>query len=340
MAARRELTCAQLYRRPAVLSRRLRATAPGKRIGVVLPPGIGGVHRQPRRHGPGQTPVNLNFTAGRAALDRACSRRNHHDHHRRGAEVEAAEFPWPEQTLDCRRTGGGGRESARCWPWLLAAWLVPKPVVRLAARPAAHRRSRGGGAALYERPLGRPKGVVLSHRNILANCAQISSLSICRRRARCSAACRCSQLRIYRHVVVSDAAWCEVVTVPSPLDTRKIIEAIRTNGDRCSRRAGRSPPDAQEGAVGRMRSLDLIVTGAEKLPDDLFRAFLATFHIEILQGYGLTETTPATNINQPHPPIVTSTGEFQLGKKRGAVGRLMPGMTRASSIRTPAASSR
>ena len=46
-----------------------------------------------------------------------------------------------------------------------------------------------------------------------------------------------------------------------------------------------------------------------------------------MQGYGLTETTPASNLNQPHPPIVTSTGEPQLGKKFGAVGRLMPGMT-------------
>ncbi len=51
------------------------------------------------------------------------------------------------------------------------------------------------------------------------------------------------------------------------------------------------------------------------------------FHIEILQGYGLTETTPAANINQPHPPIVTSTNEPQAGKRAGSVGRMMPGMT-------------
>ena len=71
-----------------------------------------------------------------------------------------------------------------------------------------------------------------------------------------------------------------------------------------------------------LRSLDLVVTGAEKLPDDLYKAFLETFHIEILQGYGLTETSPAANINQPNPPIVTSTGEPQQGKRFGAVGRI------------------
>jgi acyl-[acyl-carrier-protein]-phospholipid O-acyltransferase/long-chain-fatty-acid--[acyl-carrier-protein] ligase len=69
------------------------------------------------------------------------------------------------------------------------------------------------------------------------------------------------------------------------------------------------------------------VTGAEKLPDDLHQAFLETFHIEILQGYGLTETTPAANINQPHPPVAVSTNGPQVGKRTGTVGRLMPGMT-------------
>jgi acyl-[acyl-carrier-protein]-phospholipid O-acyltransferase/long-chain-fatty-acid--[acyl-carrier-protein] ligase len=69
------------------------------------------------------------------------------------------------------------------------------------------------------------------------------------------------------------------------------------------------------------------VTGAEKLPRDLYDGFIASFHIEILQGYGLTETTPVCNINQPDPPVVTSTGEPQPGKRFGSVGRMMPGMT-------------
>ena len=76
-----------------------------------------------------------------------------------------------------------------------------------------------------------------------------------------------------------------------------------------------------------MRSLDLVVTGAEKLPDDLARGFFEQFHIDIMEGYGLTEATPACNINQPHPPVVVSTNEPQLGKRKSAVGRMMPGMT-------------
>jgi len=78
---------------------------------------------------------------------------------------------------------------------------------------------------------------------------------------------------------------------------------------------------------GELRSLELVVSGAEKLPLELYDAFMERFHIEILQGYGLTETTPVTNINQPDPPITTSTAEHQPGKRLGSVGRMMPGLT-------------
>jgi acyl-[acyl-carrier-protein]-phospholipid O-acyltransferase / long-chain-fatty-acid--[acyl-carrier-protein] ligase len=76
-----------------------------------------------------------------------------------------------------------------------------------------------------------------------------------------------------------------------------------------------------------LTSLELVVTGAEKLPLDLYEAFLRSFHIEIMQGYGITETSPVTNVNQPDPPITTLTADPQIGKRVGSVGRLMPGMS-------------
>jgi acyl-[acyl-carrier-protein]-phospholipid O-acyltransferase/long-chain-fatty-acid--[acyl-carrier-protein] ligase len=121
---------------------------------------------------------------------------------------------------------------------------------------------------------------------------------------------------------------CQVVTVPSPLDTRKIVDAIRD--EEVTVLLGAPTfirPILKRAQPAELRSLDLVVTGAEKLPDDLYRTFLETFHIEILQGYGLTETTPATNINQPDPPVTTATAEPQTGKRPGSTGRLMPGMT-------------
>jgi acyl-[acyl-carrier-protein]-phospholipid O-acyltransferase/long-chain-fatty-acid--[acyl-carrier-protein] ligase len=121
---------------------------------------------------------------------------------------------------------------------------------------------------------------------------------------------------------------CKVATVPSPLDTRKIIDGIREEGATVLIGAPTFiRPILKKAHPSELRTLDLVVTGAEKLPDDLARGFHETFHIDIMQGYGLTETTPAANINQPHPPVVVSTNEPQIGKLPGAVGRMMPGMT-------------
>lgn len=327
---RRALSCGQLYAAAAVLSRRLRATVPERRVGIVLPPGAGAFIANLAVVCAGKIPVNLNFTAGRAALETSL---------RIGkigtvisADAMRAKvpgFPWPERTVDLRAeiAVAGGKKAML--PWLLAAWLLPNQwCASLLGLPKTGDREEA--ALLFTSgSSGEPKGVALSHRNILANCAQISSLSILP-----ESASMLGCLPVFHSMGFTVTLWypmlrgCHVVTVPSPLDTRKIIDAIR---DEEATVLIAAPtflrPVLKKAQPGELRSLTLVVTGAEKLPEDLYRAFLEQFHLELLQGYGLTETTPAANINQHHPPIVTSTGEAQVGKRNGAVGRMMPGMT-------------
>lgn len=69
------------------------------------------------------------------------------------------------------------------------------------------------------------------------------------------------------------------------------------------------------------------MTGAEKLPEDLAQFSREKFHLEIMQGYGLTETSPVVGVNQPDPPSPTDTSEGQAGQRAGSIGRLLPGMT-------------
>lgn len=329
-AGRRQLNCAQLYAAAAVLSRRVRASVPEQRVGIVLPPGAGAFIANLAVMAAGKTPVNLNFTAGRAALVASMQLGEIATVITADAmKPKVPNFPWPARTIDLAAEIGAAGGKRAMLPWLLAAWLLPNQwCAALLGLP--HSGDRAEAALLFTSgSAGEPKGVVLSHRNILANCAQISSLSILPE--------TCSLLGclpVFHSFGFTVTLWypmlrgCRVVTVPSPLDTRKIVEAIRD--DKVTVLIGAPTfirPILKKAQPGELRSLELVVTGAEKLPDELFRAFLKTFNIEILQGYGLTETTPASNLNQPHPPIVTSTGEPQLGKKTGSVGRLMPGMT-------------
>jgi acyl-[acyl-carrier-protein]-phospholipid O-acyltransferase/long-chain-fatty-acid--[acyl-carrier-protein] ligase len=329
-AARRELTAASLLAAAIVLSRRLIETVPERRVGLVLPPGAGAFVANLAVACAGKIPVNLNFTHGRAAL--AASLRAGGI----GAVLSAdamreklPNFPWPARTLDLRAelAAAGGRRAIL--PWFIAIWLLPNQwIARMTGLPAIGDRAEAG-LLFTSGSSGEPKGVVLTHRNLLANCAQISSLSILPQDARLLGC-----LPLFHSMGFTVTLWypllrgLTVVTVPSPLDTRKIVDAIRDEAVTVLLGAPTFiRPILKRAVPAELRSLDLVVAGAEKLPDDLYRAFLERFHIEILQGYGLTETTPVTNVNEPHPPVTTSTARPQVGKRAGSTGRLLPGLT-------------
>jgi acyl-[acyl-carrier-protein]-phospholipid O-acyltransferase/long-chain-fatty-acid--[acyl-carrier-protein] ligase len=329
-AGRREVTAAQLLAAAAVLSRWLRATASEKRIGIVLPPGAGAAIANLAVACADKVPVNLNFTAGRASLESSLRLAGITTVITADAlRAKVPDFPWPDDTRDLRAelAAAGGKRAIL--PWLVAAWILPNQwIPSLLGLPKVGDREEA--ALLFTSgSSGEPKGVVLTHRNLLANCAQISSLSILPRNATMLGC-----LPIFHSFGFTVTLWypilrgCRVVTVPSPLETRKIAEAIRD--EQATVLVGAPTfvrPFLKKASSAELRSLDLVVTGAEKLPADLYEGFRQRFHIEILQGYGLTETTPVSNINQPDPPTVTDTAEFQAGKRTGSVGRLLPGMT-------------
>lgn len=72
-----------------------------------------------------------------------------------------------------------------------------------------------------------------------------------------------------------------------------------------------------------MKTLDVVVAGAEKLPSDLSDSFEKRFGVRPIEGYGCTELSPVVAVNIP--PSRSPTGDAT-GMREGAVGRPLPGV--------------
>jgi acyl-[acyl-carrier-protein]-phospholipid O-acyltransferase/long-chain-fatty-acid--[acyl-carrier-protein] ligase len=72
------------------------------------------------------------------------------------------------------------------------------------------------------------------------------------------------------------------------------------------------------------KSLRMVVAGAEKLPNEIREAFKKKFGKNIYEGYGATETTPVASVNIPDV-LMQDSWKAQVGNKAGTVGLPLPG---------------
>ncbi len=317
-----------------VLSRYLREHCPGKRVAVVLPPGRAAVVANAAITLAGKVPVNLNFTAGRAAIESAIRIADIKELVTAGPVVKRLpEFPWSEHTLKMEEILPPLKGRIIFWralvfllPWRILAAILGTP----------SKGDRDEAVILFTSgSAGEPKGVVLSHRNILGNVSQFSSMLDLTRE---DAVLGC--LPFFHSFGCTVTLWyplidgIRLVTYPSPLDTAKNVELIRKH--RVTLLI--STPTFLRGYLRKaepeqIATLKLIISGAEKLPSELAKAFEERFGKPIEQGYGLTETSPVVSSNLPDPRKSNPADSVQPASRFGSVGKLAPGM--AGQIRDP-----
>ncbi len=163
---------------------------------------------------------------------------------------------------------------------------------------------------------GEPKGVALSHRNLVANVEQVRvhlALYDSDILLNPLPAFHCFGLTVGSLMPL--LLGIKVVCHPTPLQPREIVRRIDKHGATILVSTDTFIMQyARVAEPGELKSLRLTVCGAERLRDET-RAFLRKKHgIELLEGYGVTETSPVIAANRPS------------ANKAGTVGQLMVGM--------------
>ena len=329
-----ELSRSKLLGAAAALSRYLRKEFSDERIAILLPASKGSMLANLAVTLANKVPVDLNFTMGRAANESCCKRANLRVAISATQFMERLkDFPWPERILKLDELLPGMKPQIICW-WIISVLAPARLLLRLLKIP-----KKGGhteAVLLFTSgTTGEPKGVVVSHRNVVGNVSQFRQLLDARKTDAILAS-----LPFFHTFGSTVTLWypliegVRIVTYPNPLDAAKCAALI----ERYELTFLLATPTflrlyLRKAEPEQVRSLRLIIVGAEKLPLDLASHFEKRFHKKVFEGYGLTETAPVVSVNLPGPEPKKPGEQVQSASRLGSVGRLAPGI--AAEIREP-----
>lgn len=292
-----------------------RLTERGEKVAVLLPTGAGAGIAFFALNTYGRTPAMLNFTAGARAIKAAC----------RAAEatkiVTARKFielgglqELESQLLEDHEMIylEDVRESIST-PDKIRAVLGPIFPMIFAARTNPDETA----VILFTSGTeGDPKGVALSHVNLVANVEQARShVDILSTDIVFNALPTFHSFGLTGGLLLPLLVGIPAVLHPSPLQGKTIMERVRkTKSTVLFATDTFLKQYARVAEKGDFDSLRFVVCGAERVKDETRTMVRREFDLMILEGYGATEASPVIAINQPDR------------NKPGTVGRLMPGM--------------
>jgi len=307
-----KLTYKKLVVGAQVLGAKLAPMLPpeGAAVGVLLPNAAGVAVTFFALQTIGRVPAMLNFTAGSANVIAACKAANVSTVLTSRVFVEKGHFEALVQAIE-----GVARviylEDVRA----TVTFFDKLKGLRQGGTVQVKRDFNAPAAILFTSGSeGLPKGVVLSHRNLLANCAQ--SLT----RVACNGSDKVfNALPVFHSfgltagLLMPLIAGVPVYLYPTPLHYRIIPELVY--GSNATILFGTDTflagyaRTAHPYDFARVR---LVLAGAEAVKDRTRQLYMDRFGVRILEGYGVTETAPVLAINTP------------LANKAGTVGRLSP----------------
>lgn len=309
-------------------------TSSEKNIGVLLPTSFIGVLINIALLSLGKIVVNLNYTADKIAINHAL----------KISEIKTIVtsnifldkltkkgFDSSELSDECNLIYLENHKniffSKKNWLVYLTTYLLPFFILK---RLVIVKTNPKETAIIYftSGSEGLPKGVELSHQNILVNAKQTSSVVNIKED---DSVLSCLPLfHAFGLTVTSLLPLIEgilVVFQPDPTNAISIAKTIAKY--KITFLCGTSTflhLYTRNSKVHPLmfKSLRLVVSGAEKLATTVAEQFYQKFGIHILEGYGATETSPIISLNLPDI-LVPDYWHIQQGYKPGSVGMALPG---------------
>jgi acyl-[acyl-carrier-protein]-phospholipid O-acyltransferase/long-chain-fatty-acid--[acyl-carrier-protein] ligase len=292
-------------------------------VGILLPASVGGSLVNIAILLAGKVPVNLNFTAGSESVASAIAQCNIKTIVTSRVFLSKANLETVDGMVfleEIRKTFGGLDKTLATLTALLPARWHKRRYMQ------SQRPNDLATVIFSSGSTGAPKGVMLSHHNIVANVEGIAQVIQFTPNDRIMGV-----LPLFHSFGFTGTLWLPllvgfgVVYHPNPTDAKTIGETVQ----KYQATLLISTSTFYGGYLRRctkeeFASLRYLIAGAEKLRDQVTKGYREKFGLTILEGYGCTELAPVVSVNIPD---VVHGNERQIGNKPGTVGHPIPGVT-------------
>jgi acyl-[acyl-carrier-protein]-phospholipid O-acyltransferase/long-chain-fatty-acid--[acyl-carrier-protein] ligase len=294
-------------------------------IGLLLPASVAGALANIAILMAGKVPVNLNFTVGREAMASAVQQSGIKTILTSRMFLEKAKVAEVEGMVFLEEVMRKISPFQKAVSMLMALFLPASLLQRLISTEKMNPDSLAT-VIFTSGSSGIPKGVMLSHHNILSNVEGFAQVFQLTGKDRLMGV-----LPFFHTFGFTGTLWFPLVSAfaavyhPSPLDAKAVGEMV----SRYQATLLISTPTFCAAYLKRctaeeFSSLRYVIVGAEKLRAPLAETFKEKYGLDLLEGYGCTEMGPVVSVNIPD--VQGASQQKQTGFKPHTVGHPIPGV--------------